>query len=75
MYPLELARAREESEGRSEPDPAFDALLNDLIVYLACRLDVPPDVVLTRLGDWLVDPVWEERRQHYARANHLRGGT
>lgn len=58
-----LARAREKSEAWSEPDPAFEALRNDMIVYLACRLDAPPDAVLTRLGDWLVDPVSEDCRQ------------
>ena len=75
VYRADLARVSQESQGWSESDPACEALRNDLVAYLACRLDVSPEVVLARLGDWLLEPVAEERRQEYARATYLRRGT
>jgi hypothetical protein len=41
------------------PDPTFDPFREDLVDYLAKRLDVPHDVALSMLGDWLLD---RERR-------------
>jgi|SoiMethySBSTD1v2_1073268.scaffolds.fasta_scaffold449964_2 hypothetical protein len=69
------ARVRQDSEGSSESDPSVEVLRDDLIAYLAQRFEIPPELVLVRLGDWLLDPASEERRQHYARANYLRRGT
>jgi hypothetical protein len=58
------------TRGLSDSDPAFEAFRHDLIAYLACKLDVSREVVVVRLGDWLLDPIPEERRQAYIRANH-----
>jgi hypothetical protein len=34
--------------------PFDDELHDDLVTYLAQRLNVPPDVALATLGEWLV---------------------
>lgn len=75
VYRPDPATVRQDFEGLSGSDPAFDALRDDLIAFLARRFEIPPEVVLARLGDSLLDPASEERRQHYARANYLRRGT
>ena len=75
VYRPDRGGPREEPERLNGSSPAFEAFRNDLIAYLADKLDIPREVVLARLGDSLLDPLAEAGRQHYARANYLRRRT
>ena len=39
----------------ADADQVFDAFRYDLVGYLAQRLDMPQEIALQTLGDWLVD--------------------
>ena len=55
----------------SDPDLAFDTFRDDLVAYLARRLEVSHEIALATLGDWLVTfepvrtsaPALEERNR------------
>lgn len=43
-------------------DQRFEEFRYDFISHLAARFDISPEVVATRLGEWLLDRKHDDRR-------------